>query len=129
MKPIPIPGAPGDLLDKISILQIKVEKIKDALKRANASLELALLSDLRDKELPTSVDLERLFIDLKSVNETLWQIEDDIRSHERIGDFGTSFVELARGVYHQNDRRAALKRQINTLLGSDIVEEKSYTVY
>ena len=129
MKPIPIPAAPGELLDKISILQIKIERITDASKRANASHELALLSDLRHAELPTSVGLERLFADLKSVNETLWQIEDDIRDHERTGNFSTSFVELARGVYRQNDRRAALKREINTLLGSEIVEEKSYAVY
>ena len=129
MKPIPIPGAPGDLLDKISILQIKVERITDASKRANASHELALLSDLRHAELPTSIELDRLFADLKSVNEILWQIEDDIRDLERAGDFGQSFVELARSVYHQNDRRADLKREINKLLDSDIVEEKSYAVY
>jgi len=129
VKPILIPGAPGELLDKITILEIKVERITDADKRANSALELELLQKLRKDDVPSSAELDRLFTDLKAVNEALWVIEDDIRDHERDGDFGPSFIELARSVYRQNDKRAALKREINVLLGSPIVEEKSYAEY
>jgi hypothetical protein len=128
LKPILIPVAPGELVDKITILRIKVARIDDPNKRANAARELAMLEDVQ-AGLSNSAELARLEADLGSVNEALWEIEDAIRDQERDQDFGPGFVALARDVYHQNDRRAALKREINLLLGSDIVEEKSYASY
>ena len=121
--------APGELIDKITILEIKSERIADAGKLANVRLELQVLAETRDAALPVSDALTRLIADLKRVNETLWQIEDDIRDCERAGDFGPRFIQLARDVYITNDRRAALKRDINVLLGSRLVEEKSYQPY
>jgi hypothetical protein len=129
LEPILIPVAPGELLDKITILRIKVAKIADPDKRANAASELAMLEKVQASDISASQVLSRLETDLRAVNEALWEIEDSIRDHERAQDFGAGFVKLARDVYHQNDRRAALKREINVLLGSDIVEEKSYASY
>ena len=129
MTAILIPTAAGELIDKITILEIKSAKLEDPDKRANVDRELARLSDLRQIHLAGSPELDRLGRELKTVNEMLWDIEDDIRSCERQGDFGPRFVELARSVYIRNDRRAALKREINMLVGSDIVEEKSYAAY
>ena len=127
--PVSIEIAPGELIDKITILEIKAERITDPAKLANVRLELDTLAAVRDAALPGSSDLDRLTDDLKQVNEALWVIEDDIRNCERIGDFGERFVELARSVYRTNDVRADLKRQINVLLGSRLVEEKSYQPY
>ena len=129
MEPILIPVAPGELLDKITILRIKVLRIEDLGKRANAAAELTMLEEVQAKDVLASDQLTSLEIDLSVVNEALWEIEDAVRDHERVQDFGPAFVKLARDVYRQNDRRAALKRQINTLLGSVIVEEKSYASY
>jgi hypothetical protein len=129
LEPILIPVAPGELLDKITILRIKVARIEDSGKRANAATELAMLEDVLARDVTPSDRLTRLEADLKTVNEALWDIEDSIRECERARDFGASFVELARAVYHRNDRRAEIKREINLLLGSDIVEEKSYASY
>ncbi|MGD9915837.1 MAG: DUF6165 family protein [Rhizobiaceae bacterium] len=128
-KPIMVEIAPGELLDKISILEIKNERITDAAKRANVRIELDLLCAARDREITPSAALDSLYASLKRVNEALWEIEDGIRDEERDRRFGERFVELARSVYRTNDRRAALKREINTLLGSAIVEEKSYSNY
>ncbi|MGE3306514.1 MAG: DUF6165 family protein [Rhizobiaceae bacterium] len=128
-KPIMVEIAPGELLDKISILEIKNERITDAAKRANVRIELDLLCAARDREITPSAALDNLYASLKQVNEALWEIEDGIRDEERDRRFGERFVELARSVYHTNDKRAALKREINTLLGSAIVEEKSYSNY
>lgn len=121
--------APGELLDKLSILEIKQERIADASKRRNVEVELAVLSETRDHALAAQPALDALYRALKAVNGDLWEIEDAIRDCERQRDFGPSFVELARSVYHRNDRRAALKRQVNELMGSRIVEEKSYSPY
>jgi hypothetical protein len=129
LEPILIPVAPGELLDKITILRIKAAKIADADKWANVESELAMLEKIQASDIPASQVLSRLEADLRAVNEALWEIEDSIRDHERAQDFSPDFVKLARDVYHQNDRRAALKREINVLLGSDIVEEKSYASY
>ena len=129
MEPILIPVAPGELLDKITILRIKVLRIEDLGKRANAVAELTMLEEVQAKDVLASDQLTSLEIDLSVVNEALWEIEDAVRDHERVQDFGPAFVKLARDVYRQNDRRAALKRQINTLLGAVIVEEKSYASY
>lgn len=128
-EPILVPIAPGELVDKITILEIKCERIGDDLKRANVERELALLGEVRASQIELSDTLTQLTSELKTVNETLWQIEDDIRSCERDRNFGPNFIELARSVYIHNDRRAQLKRAINISLGSDLVEEKSYADY
>ncbi|MGB6067925.1 MAG: DUF6165 family protein [Desulfomonilaceae bacterium] len=119
----------GEFLDKITILQIKTERIKDFAKRRNIDRELAILNEIRAESLDTVPELSGLEDELKKVNETIWNLEDEIRDHEHRNDFGSSFVSLARSIYRANDRRAALKRQINELMGSNIVEEKSYTEY
>lgn len=121
--------APGELIDKITILEIKLERITDAEKLANVRVEYETLVRARDSAVPPSVELDRLTEQLKSLNETLWEIEDGIRDCERDRDFGATFVHLARSVYMTNDRRAATKKDINLLLGSRLVEEKSYAAY
>jgi Flp pilus assembly protein TadD len=120
---------PGELVDKITILEIKRERLKDQSKLRNVALELEALNAARERAMERSDELQQLTADLKVVNETLWEIEDEIRIHESRQDFGKRFIELARAVYHRNDRRAALKRRINELVGSEIVEEKSYENY
>ena len=119
----------GELLDKIAILQIKAERMTDPRKLSNVRTELDTLTDARDTAIPTTPELDEPTRKLKSVNEALWEIEDRIRLCERDGDFGPKFVELARSVYQRNDERAAIKRQINELLGSRLVEEKEYSDY
>lgn len=121
--------APGELIDKITILEIKSDRITDADKVTNVRIELETLEACRNSAVPASEELERLTTELRKINEILWIIEDDIRDCERDGDFGKKFVELARAVYKTNDVRAALKRDINVLLGSRLVEEKSYQPY
>jgi hypothetical protein len=121
--------APGELIDKITILRIKSERISDAAKVKNVRIELDILNATRADSVPDSEELTRLDAALQSVNEELWVIEDDIRDCERDGDFGQKFIDLARAVYVTNDKRAALKKDINLLLGSHIVEEKSYAEY
>lgn len=122
------PHAPvswGELLDKITILQIKRERIASPLARANVQTELDLLRGVAGDAMRNAA-LAPLMGRLRRVNEDLWEIEDAIREHEVAENFGPSFVELARSVYRQNDLRAAIKRQINELLGSALIEEKSY---
>lgn len=119
----------GELIDKITILQIKSERIKDAAKLRNIHAELQTLEAAAGQALAPSPELDGLSADLKKINEDLWRIEDDIRDHERTRDFGPSFIELARAVYLTNDRRTDVKRQINQLVGSRLVEEKSYARY
>ena len=119
----------GELIDRITILEIKSERFDDAAKLENVRTELEALTAARRSALPPSAGLSRLSADLKAVNQRLWQIEDDIRACEAAQDFGPRFVELARAVYFANDERSRLKRQINELTGSAIVEEKSYTTY
>jgi tetratricopeptide (TPR) repeat protein len=121
-----VPASFGELLDKISILEIKAERISDGDKLLHVRHELTVLLDARERTIVPSNDLDQLAAALKNVNETLWDVEDEIRICEREGDFGPRFIGLARSVYGENDRRAALKRQINDLLGSELVEEKSY---
>jgi hypothetical protein len=125
---IEAPVSWGELIDKITILQIKSERIEDAGKRRNVETELTLLEGRRASA-PANAEVERLTAELKAVNTELWVIEDDIRDCERAQDFGPRFIELARAVYHTNDKRAALKRALNEALGSAIVEEKSYKPY
>ena len=128
-RPISVPISPGELLDKISILEIKSERIGDAHKRANVERELDLLTGLWHAESAETGEITALRAELRTLNERLWDIEDEIRDCERAGDFGDRFVELARSVYKTNDRRAAVKRAINEALGSTIIEEKSYASY
>jgi post-segregation antitoxin (ccd killing protein) len=126
---IAVPLAPGELIDKITILEIKSARIGEPAKQANVRHELALLEAARDQAVPASAELISLTRELKAVNETLWRIEDDIRACEAEQDFAAGFVALARAVYRNNDTRATIKRRINQLLGSAILEEKSYRPY
>ena len=129
MTHIEVPIAPGELIDRITILEIKSERLDNPQALNNVRRELALLSATRDQHLPTSTQLTGLTSALKTINETLWVIEDDIRDCEREQDFGARFIELARSVYFSNDKRAALKKEINLLLNAELMEEKSYSDY
>jgi Family of unknown function (DUF6165) len=129
MAAITVPVAPGEVLDKISILEIKAERLGDPGARRNVARELDLLNAAFDRKIGAVVGLDELRVALKRINEALWTIEDEIRLCERRGEFGPRFVALARAVYRTNDQRAGLKREINTLLGSALIEEKSYTAY
>ena len=125
-QPIMAPIAIGELIDKITILEIKAERIHDPDKVRNVRAELALLRDLRDRAGLSTSEMDGLADELRSINAALWEIEDDIRACEAQGDFGPRFIALARSVYHSNDRRSAVKKRINLAFGSAIVEEKSY---
>ena len=128
MNDILVPISPGELLDKITILRIKVARIQDAAKLANVRLELSLLEKTwTEAGAPAVVAAEEHA--LQAVNERLWDIEDLIRDKEAHQTFDRDFVELARSVYVCNDERAALKKRINLQLGSRLVEEKSYKQY
>lgn len=127
--PILVPVSWGELLDKITILEIKHERIADEAKRANVGRELDALNRVVEAAGSLPDAARPMIDDLRTVNAALWDIEDEIRDCERGKDFGPRFVELARAVYHTNDRRAAFKRQLNDLLGSELVEEKSYQPY
>lgn len=126
---IPVEISPGELIDKLTILEIKAEKISHAGKLQNIRYELDLLNGTRRRHIAADPEVASLEAELKAVNRALWSIEDDIRDCERNKDFGEAFVALARSVYTMNDRRAALKRAINGHCGSAIVEEKSYSQY
>ena len=126
MKDILVPVSPGELIDKITILQLKKNNITDGVKLANVSYEFSELMAHADRSIPQSAELSALWEKLLEINSQLWVIEDDIRACEQKQDFGPEFIRLARAVYKTNDRRAALKKEINLLLGSAIVEEKSY---
>lgn len=116
----------GEVIDKITILEIKTQRIADPAKLANVRAELDSLNDTLAVVLTPSADLARLQAELFEINAALWDIEDEIRECEMRGDFGPTFVELARAVYVTNDKRAAVKKQINIALGSRLIEEKSY---
>ena len=129
MTDILVPLSPGELLDKITILRIKVARIQDAGKLANVKLELGLLEQIWKD---CGAAAQELSVDehaLHKVNEQLWDIEDRIRAKESTQTFDAEFIELARAVYVANDARAVIKRRINIALGSRIVEEKSYAPY
>jgi hypothetical protein len=119
----------GEMLDKVTILQIKTERIQDPAKTANVQKELQALAAEHQRALRLHPSVPDLVARLKSINEALWDIEDEIRDWERIKEFGPRFIELARSVYVTNDQRAAVKRQLNEALGSELVEEKSYQAY
>jgi hypothetical protein len=124
-----VPVSWGELIDKITILEIKRRHLSDGAQLGNVRKELEMLRAVRDSEFQDNTRLAELSAALEDINERLWRIEDDIRNCERQKDFGPGFVELARSVYVSNDERAALKKQINSLLGSELVEEKSYAAY
>lgn len=124
--PLLAPISIGELLDKISILELKAEAIAEPIKQANVRHELAALQAVRRHEVAPRAELDVLYTELKAVNRRLWEIEDELRQLERAGEFDRRFVDLARSVYRENDRRAQLKRRINEMTGSEIVEEKSY---
>lgn len=129
MEQISVPVSPGELVDKITILEIKVERITDKEKLQNVKTELELLVQVWEA---VSLDTEAILPlkeTLKGINQTLWDIEDQIRIKESRQEFDQEFINLARSVYVQNDQRAAAKKQINVLLGSKIKEEKSYAEY
>jgi hypothetical protein len=115
----------GEVLDKVSILSIKLNKIEDTDKLRNVSKELSYLN----KQLPKGILEDDLYTKLCGVNMRLWEIEDDIRVCEKHGDFNLNFIRLARAVYHRNDERADIKKQINLKYGSEFLEEKSYKTY
>lgn len=121
--------SPGEFLDKLTILEIKSERMTDAAKLANVNRELELLRGTWAASPLAGRDVAALVADLKRVNEALWEIEDRIRLKESAAAFDAEFVELARSVYRTNDRRAAIKRELNVALGSDLLEEKSYQKY
>ena len=124
-----VPVSVGEVLDKITILQIKLAHISDAAKRANIQNELDALLPLVAGDAFTTDQMQALMAELKSVNEALWDIEDDIREKEAAKSFDAEFIRLARAVYITNDKRAEIKKQINLATGSVLVEEKSYESY
>ena len=124
-----IPVSPGELIDKITILEIKGEFIKDSNKLKNVKLEYKLLINILEDKITGSSNLKMLRQQLKEINIELWHIEDEIRELEKNKLFKTDFITLARSVYFTNDKRSKIKKKINELLNSEIMEEKSYSDY
>jgi len=129
MENIKVPVSPGEVLDKITILEIKSERMSDPEKVANVRIELELLRETWAASIRDDDVIKDLHAELKKINEALWEIEDDIRDKERAKEFDSDFIELARSVYFTNDRRSEVKKQLNLHLGSQIIEEKSYQDY
>lgn len=129
MENIRVPVSPGEVLDKITILEIKSERMTDPQKLVNVRLELELLTRTWREAVTEDDTVQRIHAELKHINEALWVIEDDIRDKERLKEFDDRFIELARSVYVTNDQRAAAKKALNLHLGSEINEEKSYQDY
>jgi len=129
MSELLVPISPGELIDKITILEIKSQRMTDAAKLHNVRTELALLTDTWRASPFAATDIRAEWDALRAVNGKLWDIEDRIRDQERDGNFDEVFIGLARAVYVTNDERATLKKTINTKLGSTLVEEKSYADY
>jgi len=119
----------GELLDKISILEIKLEKIKDKVNQEAINKEYKILKEVQNSSLEVTEKLKTLFKEIKEVNLNLWNIEDKLRICEKNKDFGQTFIELARGVYLNNDKRSKIKSEINKILGSNIREIKQYANY
>ena len=119
----------GELLDKISILEIKIDKIKDKDHQIEINKEYKILKETKDLNIKTTTKIESLFSELKKTNLNLWYIEDKIRICEKNKDFGKNFIDLARNVYLNNDKRAKIKSEINKLLDSNIKEIKQYADY
>ena len=129
MENILVPVSPGEVLDKIIILEIKSERMSDEEKLLNVRRELALLNKTWQDSISDDQTIQKLRAQLKEINQALWEIEDDIRDKERAKEFDQAFIQLARDVYFTNDRRSSVKKELNLHLGSDIVEEKSYQDY
>lgn len=129
MSLIQTPVSYGELIDKMTILQIKLQEIKDDAKLANVRNELELLDATWKNDAASRTDISAETERLLAVNRRLWKIEDDIRLKEKAQAFDEEFIQLARSVYIENDERAAIKREINLKLGSTLVEEKSYQDY
>ena len=129
MENIRVPVSPGEVLDKITILEIKSERMSDPEKVANVRVELSLLQETWSQAVAEDDVIRELHAQLKEINEGLWEIEDDIRDKERVKEFDARFIELARSVYFTNDRRSEVKKKLNLHLGSQIIEEKSYQDY
>ena len=126
IKDIIAPISLGELIDKITILRIKTKKLKGTAGK-NVAVELSILENILDKQ---QIKIDPIdFRDLMKINQELWEIEDNLREHERRGIFDHEFIDLARAVYKTNDRRAAIKREINIMHGSKLIEEKSYESY
>lgn len=123
------PVSYGEVLDKITILEIKSKNISDPKKLNNVKIELEILVKTWDLEVKSTNDIIKLKENLKIVNQAIWDIEDTIRLKEGRKEFDDEFIQTARSVYYENDKRAAIKKQINILLGSKLVEEKSYQDY
>ncbi len=121
--------SPGELLDKISILEIKLEKIKDKNSQEKIKIEYKILKKIQNSSIEMSDKIKDLYRSVSDVNIKLWDIEDKLRICEQNKDFGKNFIELARGVYFNNDKRAKLKNEINEILKSDIREIKQYVDY
>ena len=119
----------GELLDKISILEIKAEKINDKVSKKEVQKEYEILKKIQNSSINFDGEIKKLFNSLKVVNISLWNIEDKLRIHEKNKDFGDRFIELAREVYFNNDKRAKIKFEINKILKSNIVEIKQYVKY
>ena len=129
MENILVPISPGELLDRITILEIKSELMTQPAQLANVRSELASLRQIWTRSVGENEGLQALHAQLREVNAKLWEIEDEIRARERAGEFDKEFIELARSVYINNDRRSHIKKELNQRLGSQIVEEKSYPNY
>lgn len=118
--------SPGELTDKITVLEIKKERIKDAAKLENIMTELEILEKTRIENIPPSEEIDKLTAGLKSVNEVIWDQSDAIRIHDMKKEYGPEFVAVSLDIHRSNDKRAAIKKEINLLLASNIIEEKSY---
>ena len=129
MSLIQVPVSYGELIDKLTILEIKSARISDPAKLANVRKELELLDGTWQRDPAAATDISDLWAQLRTVNERLWVVEDDLRILEKAQRFDAEFVRLARSVYFENDERARVKREINLRLGSTLVEEKSYQDY
>ena len=119
----------GEFFDKLSILEIKLNKIKDLVLLNEVKKEYEILNESKNKDIIFSKEIEILYKDLKEINEKLWKIEDEIRLCEKNSDFKDKFIQLARDVYFTNDKRSKTKSEINKILGSNIIEIKQYTQY
>tara|TARA_Y100000590_G_scaffold172259_1_gene197027 strand:- start:552 stop:953 length:402 start_codon:yes stop_codon:yes gene_type:complete len=119
----------GELLDKMSILEIKMDKIKDTNGLNEINKEYSILKLAKDTHIEFSDEIKKLYVEIKKINLKLWNIEDQIRICEKKKDFGENFINLARSVYLNNDKRSKIKSEINKLLGSNIKEIKQYADY
>jgi len=126
---IKIDVSPAELIDKLSILEIKLDKIEDEAKLKNINYEYTILFDILEKEIKMTDRIQTLSVKLKDANLKIWEIEDDIRECERQKLFDDKFITLARGVYFNNDERCRIKKEINEICGSKIIEEKSHEPY